>query len=335
MSRELWATYSVKDHLQPRALAADVMLFDRLVFPVPEEGSFPENSGPPDARGPVEWKQNPAEWARWEQEKWDPEAQERLLVLLKPVIRKVSWGSAGQTHDQYSTEAAKLAAQGVPDYAFVATRTTLTRDLPTYVSGLAGLGPAYRTVKEIEREFGIGKGDAKRTLPGGALPTVLAWEFVGPDPDDKGLSPEQLLGETVAFVTSDAEFRKRRTAFIEWQQKFLSDGTTDLESIHQAVEEMRELLEAAKTAANQLTVRKIARNAFRIAPSALGLAAAFAGVPGGVELAAGGAFLSVGAIAVDEKVFKSAEQGQPLLTGFVHDARRHFGWKEGAISSAD
>jgi hypothetical protein len=36
MSQELWETYSVKDHRQPRLLAADIMLFDRLVFPVPE-----------------------------------------------------------------------------------------------------------------------------------------------------------------------------------------------------------------------------------------------------------------------------------------------------------
>ena len=65
MSQELWATYSVKDHLQPRRLAADIMLFDRLVFPVPEQARLPENSPPIDQTGPIEWVQNPAEWARW------------------------------------------------------------------------------------------------------------------------------------------------------------------------------------------------------------------------------------------------------------------------------
>ena len=70
MSQELWATYSVKDHLQPRALAADIMLFDRLVFPVPENAGFPANSGPPDTPGPVEWTRNPVEWARWQVRGW-------------------------------------------------------------------------------------------------------------------------------------------------------------------------------------------------------------------------------------------------------------------------
>ena len=329
MSQELWATYSVKDHLEPRALAADIMLFDRLVFPVPENAQIPENSGPPEEKGPVEWKQNPKEWTRWEKEGWDPAGQKRLLGLLQPVIRKLAWDSAGPKYDQYGSEAAKLAAQGLPDYAFVATRTVLTRDLPAYVTGVAAIGPAYRTVEEIERELGIGSAGAKRILPGGALPTVLAWEFFAPDPDDNRLSPEELLRETVEFVTGDEGFRKRRTAFVEWQQNFLRDGATDRESIKRAVAEMSDLLEDAKAAAAKLTVRKVARYAFQIAPSALGLAAAFAGIPGGVEIAGGSVFLSLGGIAVNEVVFKSAEQGQPPLTAFVHDARRQFGWKRG------
>ncbi len=327
MSCELWATYSVKDHLEPRALAADIMLFDRLVFPVPEYARFPENSGPPDVKGPVEWKRNSAEWTRWRGKGWDPDGQRRLLGLLQPVIRKLPWDSEGPQDDQYRSESAKLAAQGLPDYAFVATRTMLTRDLPAYVTGVAALGPAYRTVAEVERELGVGSPGAKRILPGGALPTVLAWEFLSPDPDDDRLSADELLKETVEFVTGDEGFRKRRTAFVEWQEGFLRDGATDRELIERAVAEMRDLLADAKTAAAKLTVRKIARYAFQIAPSALGLVAAFAGIPGGVAIAGGGVFLSFGGIAVDELVFKTAEQGQPAPSAFVHDARRHFGWK--------
>src|SRR5215813_11010710 len=124
MSHELWATYSVKDHFEPRTLAADIMLFDRLVFPVPEIGEFPENSGSPADPGPVGWKRNQEEWPRWEKEGWDPAGQKRLLDLLEPVSRKVSGDSKGQKHDQYRAEAAKLAKQELPDYAFHATRST-------------------------------------------------------------------------------------------------------------------------------------------------------------------------------------------------------------------
>src|SRR5207245_7509741 len=105
-----------------------------------------------------------------------------------------------------------------------------------------------------------------------ALAAVLGWEFFAPQ-DDK-LSDEELLKQTVAFVSGDAEFRRRRSAFLAWQQKFLKNGSTDRESIKRAVEEMRALLEDAKKAANQLTLRKITRYAFRIAQSVVTLALA-------------------------------------------------------------
>ncbi|MBR1211171.1 hypothetical protein [Bradyrhizobium sp. JYMT SZCCT0180] len=324
MSRELWATYSVRDHLTPRNLAVDVVLFDRLVFPVPAVGYFPDNSGPPNKNGPVDWKPDLAEWARWEKGGWDPAAQHKLLDLLSPVIRRVSWNSEGKMEDEYRAEAARLAAQGVPDYAFAATRTLLTRDLPAYVDGVA-LGPAYRSFKEFESEGGNHTPGGRQVLPRQLLANVLAAELLVPDVDDDKLSDEKMLTEVVEFVTGDAEFRKRRTAFIDWQQNFIRDGTTDRESIDRAVKEMRELVDSTNTAAKKLTIRKVARNLFRLAPSALGVAGAALG--GGLEFAAGGVFLSVGAIAVDEKVFKSAEQLQSPAAAFVHDARRRFGWK--------
>ena len=94
-----------------------------------------------------------------------------------------------------------------------------------------------------------------------------------------------------------------------------------------AVTRQGHLLEDATKAANQLTVRKIARYAFRLAPTGLSLALLAAGHPGGISAAVGSFFISVGGIAVDEVVFKRSEQGRPPPTAFVHDARRHFGWK--------
>jgi hypothetical protein len=323
MSKELWATYSVKDHLQPRALAADVMLFDRLVFPVPEDARFPENSGLPNGTGPVDWTSNPVEWARWQREQWDPDRQHELLEILNPVSRKVSWDPAHQR--QWRGEAATLAAKDLPDWSFVATRTVLTRDLPSYVTGVAAMGPSYRSVDEIERELGIREVDRRTQLPSMALTTVLGWEFL--TPDDDRLSDEELLKETVAFVAGDTTFQRRRRAFLDWQQGFLMDGRTDRESIERAVTQMRGLLDEAKAAAQKLTVRKVGKYVFRLAPSALGLALAAAGVPSGIETAAGAAFLSLGGWVVDEWLFKSAEQTQIAPTAFVQHARRHFGWK--------
>jgi hypothetical protein len=327
MSQELWATYSVKDHLQPRVLAADIMLFDRLVFPVPEKA---EVDGHPIGPGPVKRERNDAEWERWENEHWDPTGQARVLKWLEPVIRKLPWENKGAVYDEYRTQAAKLAAAGLPDYAFDATRTVLSRDLPAYVTGVAAVGPSYCSVREIKRELGIRKTGGE--LPGGALAAVLAWEFFAPDPDDMQYSDEELLRETVRFVTQNADFQNARAAFNDFQRKFLrqrkgeDQSVTDLESITRAVQEMSRLLADAKQAAEQLTIRKIARCAFRLTPPALTIAGLALGLPP-ITTATSGFFFTAGSIVVDEKFFKSAEERTPPATAFVQDAQRHFGWQ--------
>jgi hypothetical protein len=327
MSREFWATYSVKDHLETRSLAVDLMLFDRLVFPVPQKANIPPETNRLAPNGVVRWDRNPVEWARWDSEKWDPEAQAKLLELLKPVVRKVEWESTGKIEDQYRREAERLAAQGLPDYAFQATRTVLTQDLPSYVEGVTALGPAYRGFDQrVQDHTFLEQPDA--SVPASRLINVLASKFFVPDSNhdaNSKLPDVEFLKTTLDFVTGDSGFRTRRRAFMTWQQDFIRNGATDPESIRRAAQEMQDLLEDANRTAKKLTVRKAARYVFRIAPSALGVAGALAG--GGPIFAIGGVFISLGAIAIDEKFFKASENAQFPQTAFVHDARTHFGWK--------
>jgi hypothetical protein len=67
MSKQVWGTYSVKDHCDPNAFVAEVMLYDRLVIPVP-----------PDDK----------ERARWRKAGWQPE------VFLPHPPQNPAWGSA-------------------------------------------------------------------------------------------------------------------------------------------------------------------------------------------------------------------------------------------------
>lgn len=191
------------------------------------------------------WSKNPIEWKRWEDEKWCPEDQESLLELIEPVVRKVSWDVPRQ--EEWRKEFSKNARNQVADYAFAATRTVLTRDLPAYVSGVEAMGPAYRTLDQLEKEFGVKKDWNSKALPASVPTAVLGWELVVPD--DPRLTDDELLRETVAFVTGDAEFRRHRTRFWNWQQKYLKGGVTDRESIGAAVKEMQQLLEEQKAAA--------------------------------------------------------------------------------------
>jgi hypothetical protein len=105
----------------------------------------------------------------------------------------------------------------------------------------------------MEHELSIRDARGQKRLPGSCLATVLGWEFF--TPEDARLSDEQLLRETVDFVTSDDQFKRSRRAFIDWQQGFLTkEGLTDRESFKVAAEEMRHLLEAEKAAASKGTL---------------------------------------------------------------------------------
>ena len=323
MSHEVWATYSVKDHLNRRALAADIMLFDRLVFPVPQVADLCYDQTQPDGRGPVVWYRNAAEWERWEKE-WNPEAQESLLELLKPVVRKVPWDSVHR--EAWRKEFSSNTAENhLPEYAFVATRSVLTRDLPTYVTGVAAMGPAYRSLAQLQEELELKEISNPQPLPGSALSAVLGWEFL--IPEDPRLSDDELLRETVDFVTGDEEFRLRRTELWNWQQGFLKGDQTDRESIAAAVTRMRALLEAQKRAALRMPVETAVRYGFRIAPAAVALAGVFLGPAGEIGAAAGGLFLSCAEIAADKWFFKERPENAPSPAAFVYDVRRHFGWK--------
>ena len=68
MAAEVWGTFSVRDHCRPNAFAREVLLFDRLVLPVPA---------------------NEAERARWRKpndakpkETWNPDRLDQLRHIL-------------------------------------------------------------------------------------------------------------------------------------------------------------------------------------------------------------------------------------------------------------
>lgn len=321
MSREVWATYSVKDHLNPRALAADIMLFDRLVFPVPQTAEIKYEETASDGRGPVVWRRNLQEWQRWKD--WDPDAQESLLELLAPVVRKVPWDTAHQ--EAWRKEFAAKAEDHLPDYAFIATRTVLTRDLPAYVTGVEAMGPAYRSVEQMRKELGLKETGKQGVLPGNVLTAVLGWEFL--IPDDPRLSNAELLKETIGFVTGDEDFRSNRSQIWTWQQKYLKNGLTDRESIAVAISEMRDLLEKQKAAAKRLPMDNALRCAFRVAPAAVTLAGVFLGRIGEVGGAEACLFLSCAEMAAEKWFFKEPTANAPSPAAFVYDAQRHFGWK--------
>jgi hypothetical protein len=91
---EIWGTFSVMDHLRRGAFIAEVVLYDRLVIPVPPD---PELAETPEDRA---FAQN--QWQRWEDRKWEPKRQLELLEILRPVAEPIEWDR--QHHEQWAKE---------------------------------------------------------------------------------------------------------------------------------------------------------------------------------------------------------------------------------------
>ena len=72
MTLQTWGCYSVADHLEPRAFIADLLLYDRLVVPVPAADDV----------------------QRWRSQGWDPDRQEKLLDILDTFAVRTEWSAA-------------------------------------------------------------------------------------------------------------------------------------------------------------------------------------------------------------------------------------------------
>ena len=69
MSREVWGTFSVRDHLVEHAFVADVLLYDRLLIPTKPE------------------KEDPNEWPAT----WDLARLNRVLGVLGNLAIPIPW----------------------------------------------------------------------------------------------------------------------------------------------------------------------------------------------------------------------------------------------------
>jgi hypothetical protein len=277
---EVWATYSVKDHCEPRAFIADIMLYDRLVLPVP---SNEEVEGKP-------------EWVRWEEADWQPYQQQKLIKMLGEAAITIPWTLERQGRWQKRHDALR-------DNAFWITADLLSGELPIYAYGLAAtVGPAYPSLEELQQDLSPVSDEARKPVPGAALPVVLGQKFLVID--DPSKSFEYQL-KAALDLARDPEFRKQRASLSQWQQQFLRDGITDRASIVKALEVMHDLIEAQQAAARKTRLQTVVRYGYRIGLAAIGVVSAALGGPAGIGLAVGGTSMSVGELFVEAKFLEA------------------------------
>jgi hypothetical protein len=90
MRLQQWGTFSVKDHLRPRAFVAEVILFDKLVIPRPATAKelYAEGQGIPSED----------QKDRWFRHGWNPDRQRELLDILGEfeLAVELPWGRQAQ-----------------------------------------------------------------------------------------------------------------------------------------------------------------------------------------------------------------------------------------------
>jgi hypothetical protein len=299
MGREVWGTFSVKDHCEPNAFVAEVMLYDRLVIP-----------RPPDE----------AETARWQAEGWQPDRLDELLAILGDRAYVVDWDAERQRSWSNRFRAGTDIAQATGDWAFAATRTELTSRLPRNVTGVQAV-THYMSEQELWEDLRLRPTQpGEIPLYGGTAVAVLAHEFLVPNDFQRGHA--DLLKDAVELSSDKASSRKR-AAFWRWQREFMDDkGITDETAVRDAVEEMHDLIEEEKAVIRRKWIRTGSQFAFLVGSVALGM---IAGPLSAVAI--GGAFVSVGQF-VSDKFFESQAPGEVKPVALLRDIQKHFGWQE-------
>jgi len=300
MGKQVWGTFSVKDHCNPNAFVAEVMLYDRLVIPVPPQNDHKEQ-------------------VRWREMGWEPDRLTVLLRILGERAFVVEWDAQIQEQWKSRYDAGTDVAQKTGDWAFAATRTELTNGLPKNVTGIQAV-PHYTTLNELENDLKLRpSGPEVIPLYGGIATAILGHQFLVPN--DPKWKYEDLLEEAVA-LSSEKTYQRKRASFWRWQRDFFDDkGITDMSAIEDAVEEMKDLLEDEKKLILKKKIHTGTQYAFLIGSITLGML-------GGPlsAIAIGGAFVSIGQF-VSDKLLDQKEPDSDKSVALLRDIRKHFGWQ--------
>ena len=111
MTVERWGSLSVNDHIDTAALAANVLLYDRLVLPI------------------MSTQTDRDERAYWLAHGWDPDLQRKRLDQLEELAVCRPWDSARRAHFKNrlaELQAEKFDAQHIDSYAM--TRAILAQE---------------------------------------------------------------------------------------------------------------------------------------------------------------------------------------------------------------
>jgi hypothetical protein len=312
---ELWGTFSVTDHVREGAFLAEVVMYDRLVIPVPPD---PENAKTPEDRNFAE-----KQWDRWERHGWNPKRQQRLLSILRPVALPIEWNR--ERHELWAAEYEKSKRDAAQQFSEILagwkTGEVLLNELPAMAGGVIAVSP-YDSLEDLKRDLGttetstaVERLQAGRGLPN-VINAVIGHEFLVPEDPDRD---EFYLLRRAVDLVQEVDYRQARADFHSAQQRFITSGKTDLESVTAAVNAMAEHLDVLQRVARRQRIGNGVRRAFLFTQIAFDFLTAPIN-----PVSAGKAAIALGKFTVDERLRNLADPHSVSSGGaLLLDALRH------------
>jgi hypothetical protein len=304
MAFETWGTFSVGDHLGSKAFVADVLLYDRLVLPVPDK----------------------EERERWEALGRQPDVLDRKLRILEEashgrrpgprLVERLPWTEEFRHRlDQEYPDERAAAREGIlslPEGEAM-DRGIVAHQMRSSNPETPEVVPAYTSYAAMEadwRPVSISVDQVSR--PDDRLLGVIGWKlFV---PSDPALDDDDLLAEAVRLAQRK-KFRKARSDFHHWRRDVTRQGPTP----KQFKNELEKLLGRYQEETAKVARRTATMNAFMFVGASASLVGALALPP--VAIAA--PILTLVRIGV-EKLWRSPEDPETRAVAMFHDARKHF-----------
>jgi hypothetical protein len=261
---ERWGTLSVKDHLNAQALVVDLLLYDRLVFPVISGAG---------------------ERTRWRGENWDPDLQEGLIEELGTDLAvKADWDEARRQRYQDLRRARKEIAED----AFQTTRMVLAmdRDLPRPPGTEVRAVAAYHDLEEGTKELEITPHQPDEEALG-KLAFIIGQRLLVPLIGAE--KPRDVVPQVAEFSRS-AKYREQRDPFYAWQESTVDAIVRGRKTIEGAVSEMQGYIKQLNESITGHWKQFAATTVFTVVgvglPFALGIEklALVAAIPGAFEL---------------------------------------------------
>jgi hypothetical protein len=198
MASERWGAFSVIDHIDAGALAADVLLYDRLILPIPASG---------------------ADEKEWKSHNWQPDLQKRRIDALGDIADPVQWNDDRRL--TYQREMDRLRSRGEIVNGYQLTGMVLAQE-PRDVCVVA----AYHSAAAFHQDYPEDGGLDKQAYVG----YMLGQRFAVPKGD-----PEAAFKKAVKIARLP-EFKEHRLALYEWQRKIIEEKVPPQDAVRRMEE---------------------------------------------------------------------------------------------------